>query len=101
MTQAELLRRHDASHRSFYRALAAQGLHRDSWPMVMAAPLDDLELEPRRQIELHPEPTYTLVAELNDVAYGIPPEQSFATALAQLDDPDMIALVAEADGRPS
>lgn len=81
--------------------LAESGHRLDGRPMLMAAPLEELDLAPRAELDLDPEPAWRTVALLNDAAYGIPPEGSFAAALADPIAPEWRVRVARVDGRPA
>jgi GNAT superfamily N-acetyltransferase len=63
-------------------ALAAAGHVHDAEPMLMAATLDELDLEPRGELDLDDAADLGTVLELNDRAYGYEPGQGFAGALA-------------------
>lgn len=82
-------------------ALDDNGLTRDSWPTLMAAPLDELDLESRSEVDLHPAPTFASVAEINDLAYGILPDWSLGAALSALEDPATHAHIVAWQGRPA
>lgn len=75
------------------------GLTRDSTPMLMAAELAMLDLRPQQQLDLHPEPTPGLVAQVNDQAHGILPEWSMEAVFEAVDRGlvrPYVALVADA-----
>jgi ribosomal protein S18 acetylase RimI-like enzyme len=71
----------------------------DGVPREMAAPLDELDLEPRRELELVAEPDAATIAAINDAAYGM---EMFRVALARfpLDAWGVHAYVARLDGEP-
>ena len=52
-------------------ALADAGHAHDGQPMRMAAVLDELDLEPRRELDVEPVSDWRVFGELNDRAYGI------------------------------
>lgn len=52
--------------------LAARGHVHDAEPMLMAAPLDGMDLEPRAALDLDPDPDWRTLAIVNDRAYGTP-----------------------------
>src|SRR3954469_363643 len=66
--------------------LRAAGHAHDGRPLLMAADLDELDLEPRGDVvlELDPAPSFAVLADLNDVAYGAPPG-TFGPAVGGLD----------------
>jgi GNAT superfamily N-acetyltransferase len=74
-------------HEALRGSLGAAGHHFDAEPMLMAADLEELDLEPRGEIELDPAPTWQGLARLNDLAYGIDPARSFAAAFTHYEDP--------------
>jgi ribosomal protein S18 acetylase RimI-like enzyme len=80
--------------------LEAAGHVFDAQPMLMAATIGELELEPRSELCLDPAPTWDTVARLNDLAYGIDPKRSFAGALGAWRDPLVRAYVARVEGEP-
>jgi GNAT superfamily N-acetyltransferase len=81
-------------------ALARAGHVHDGQPTLMAAPLDELDLEPRGELELAPPGDWSALARCNDAAYGLDPRQGFAAALASVHDPAARAFVALRDGEP-
>jgi len=52
--------------------LAARGHVHDAEPMLMAAPLDGMDLEPRAALDLDPDPDWRTLAIVNDRAYRTP-----------------------------
>jgi ribosomal protein S18 acetylase RimI-like enzyme len=82
-------------------ALEAAGHMLDASPALMAAPLDELDLEPRVELDLDPEPTFAAAARLNDASYGIPEEASFAAALVDVSDSAARLYIARHEGRPA
>lgn len=69
------------------RSLRHFGLVPDSTPMLMAAPIDETDREARRTLDLHPEPTWEMVARCNDRAHGVLEEWSMAAVFADMNDP--------------
>ena len=67
--------------------LSALGHSLDSSPMLMAAAIDQISLEPRIELELHPNPNWRLVAEINDRAHGVLEGWSMAAVFEDVDDP--------------
>lgn len=63
-------------------ALQEHGHELDSTPMLMAAALEEIDLEARRELALHPAPTAALVAAVNDRAHGILPDWSMSAVFA-------------------
>jgi ribosomal protein S18 acetylase RimI-like enzyme len=82
------------------KALAAAGHVHDGQPMLMAARLDELDLEPAAGIELARTDAWEALARCNDAAYGLAPEQGFTAALGGVRAPAARAWVALEDGRP-
>lgn len=81
------------------RRLAALGHVADGTPPLMAAELGDLDLAPRRELDLAPAPGWGTVGRLNDRAYGL--ERALEVALERLPRGDGVRpLVALADGTP-
>lgn len=80
-------------------ALAAAGHVEDARPMLMAATLDELDLEPRAALDLDPAPSTATAIELNDRAYGYAPGTGFAGALTS-EPPGWRPYVALVDGAP-
>jgi GNAT superfamily N-acetyltransferase len=78
-------------------ALAAAGHRHDGQPMLMAAPIEEIDLEPRREFELEPAPAWADAARINDACYGLDPLHSFAEAFG---DFDARLYVARLDGEP-
>jgi ribosomal protein S18 acetylase RimI-like enzyme len=83
------------------RELEAAGHAHDARPMLMAADVDALDLEPRADLEADVEPTWATLAEVNDAAYGVPPERSFRPALGGLRHDAAPAWIGRLDGRPA
>jgi ribosomal protein S18 acetylase RimI-like enzyme len=67
--------------------LAASGFARDSTPLRMAAPIAELDLEPRLPVQLVNEPSWQVVARCNDRAHGVLPDWSMAAVFSTMDDP--------------
>jgi GNAT superfamily N-acetyltransferase len=79
-------------------ALLAEAGHRlDAAPAAMCMELRDLGSERPDDLDLDPDPTVAMMAELNDAAYGTGPDM--ARALQQL--PGVVLHVARVDGRPA
>jgi GNAT superfamily N-acetyltransferase len=53
--------------------------------MLMSAEIADLDLEPRRELELEPAPAWADAARINDACYGQDPLHSFAEAFGDFD----------------
>jgi len=79
--------------------LQERGHAHDAQPMLMAAPLDEMDLEPRGALDLVPDADWALAGRLNDRAYGLPGD--FERLGALLDDPVSRLWVARADGSPA
>jgi ribosomal protein S18 acetylase RimI-like enzyme len=67
--------------------------------MLMSATMDELDLAPRRELDLDPAPGWEVVAALNDAAYGLDGE--VAAIVEGLDDPAALLWVARVDGAPA
>jgi ribosomal protein S18 acetylase RimI-like enzyme len=78
------------------RVLEDAGHVLDANPMEMGAALDELDLEPRRELDLEPTPDAAMVGALNDAAYGL--EDCFALAFARLPAGEAHLYVAREDG---
>ena len=80
--------------------LAGYGMRIDSTPTLMAAYIDELDLSPRRDLELMDPATAHLVAEVNDRAHGVLPQWSMTAVFEELSDrvKPYLALV---DGKPA
>jgi ribosomal protein S18 acetylase RimI-like enzyme len=85
-------------HETLRGSLEAAGHRFDAQPMLMAAELAELDLEPRGAIELAPAPTWEDLARLNDLAYGVDPARSFAVAFSEYEDADGRLYLACVDG---
>lgn len=66
--------------------LESAGHALDSTPMLMAAPLEDIDLEPRLSLELEPEPSWETVARCNDRAHGVLEAWTMAAVFETMDD---------------
>jgi ribosomal protein S18 acetylase RimI-like enzyme len=78
-------------------ALAAAGHALDGIPRNMGAPLDEMDLEARFELDLDPDPDWVDVAELNESAYfASQGGRYFGPALARLDE---LPYVIRVDGR--
>lgn len=67
--------------------LRSFGLVEDSTPTLMAARIEDTDLNARQTLELHPNPTWSVVARCNDRAHGVLEDWSMAAVFADMDDP--------------
>jgi GNAT superfamily N-acetyltransferase len=77
--------------------LAGAGHRLDGDPAVMCMELSDLDVARPGDLDLEPEPSVSMLADLNDAAYGTAPDM--ARAVREL--PGVILHVARADGRPA
>jgi len=68
-------------------ALAERGFACRTAMVRMASLLPVQDLEPRRVLELLPDPSWQTIARCNDRAYGLPAELTIAGAFSTLDDP--------------
>jgi ribosomal protein S18 acetylase RimI-like enzyme len=82
------------------RALGAAGHRLDGTPMLMAAAMTELDLEPRMDLELAGEDAWAALARCNDAAYGLPRDEGFEAVLPGVSDPAARAYVALEDGEP-
>jgi ribosomal protein S18 acetylase RimI-like enzyme len=80
-------------------ALRAAGHAHDGEPMLMAAGLAELDLQPRGEPPQMRSGDWAALARCNDAAYGIAPG-TFAVALGGIGDPAARAYVALDDGEP-
>jgi ribosomal protein S18 acetylase RimI-like enzyme len=81
--------------------LRAAGHVHDGRPLLMGAELGVMDLDPRDglELDLDPAPSFAVLADLNDAAYGAP-AGTFAPAVAGLGDAGPRAWLARAGGRP-
>jgi ribosomal protein S18 acetylase RimI-like enzyme len=56
------------------RLLGEAGHALDATPALMAASLDELDLEPRASLDLDHDAPWSMIGRLNDLAYGMPPQ---------------------------
>lgn len=81
--------------------LLERGHHLDARPTLMGAVLDEMDLEPRVELDLDPEPRWPDVGPINEAAYGLP-TGTFAGAVERIPaDVALRPLVARIDGRPA
>jgi GNAT superfamily N-acetyltransferase len=80
------------------RALAAAGHRHDAQPLLMAAAIGELDVLPRRELDLEPAPAWADAARINDACYGQDPQHSFAAAFGGF---DARLYVARLDGEPA
>lgn len=88
-------------HEEVAAALKHAGHLLDATPRLMAAPLAEMDLDPRAELDLDPDPSVLDLAHLNDAAYGIPAEGSFDTVLREPVDQGWHKYIARSDGRPA
>lgn len=67
--------------------LESAGHALDSTPMLMAAPISDIDLEPRFALELEPAPSWEMIARCNDRAHGVLEPWTMAAVFETMDDP--------------
>jgi ribosomal protein S18 acetylase RimI-like enzyme len=72
----------------------------DSSPMLFAAPIDVLDLQARADLDLDPDPSWELVAHINDRAYGVLEPWTMAAVFSTMRDPASHLWVARVDGEP-
>ena len=80
-------------------ALRAAGHAFDGEPMLMGAPLDEVDLDPRAGLTLGEPDDWPALARCNDAAYGLTPG-TFGVALGGIGDPAAHAYVALDGGEP-
>jgi ribosomal protein S18 acetylase RimI-like enzyme len=78
--------------------LRRRGHVRDTTPMVFAADIDALDLAPRRELDVVRAPSWKLVAQVNDRAYGVLEPWSLAAVFETMADPRSQLHVACAGG---
>jgi len=83
------------------QGLAAAGHRLDGEPMLMVAALDEMDLEQRFELDLVPVADWVAGSQINDAAYGVPGDASFAAALGTFDDPGTRLYLARVDGEPA
>jgi ribosomal protein S18 acetylase RimI-like enzyme len=88
-------------HEALRPALEAAGHAFDGQPMLMAATIAELDLEPRAELDLDPAPTWEGLARLNDLAYGIDRARSFVAVFGAYDDPRGRLYIARVGGEPA
>jgi ribosomal protein S18 acetylase RimI-like enzyme len=66
--------------------------------MLFAADIEALDLDPRRELDLHPSPSWNLVGQVNDRAYGVLEPWSLAAVFETMDDPQSHLHVARVGG---
>lgn len=84
-------------HDALIDACAARGMSRDATPMLMAAPLGDVDIERRDVPAEIADGTWEELGAINDAAYGLPPEH-FAPVLRRLSPDGYRLTVARRDG---
>jgi ribosomal protein S18 acetylase RimI-like enzyme len=67
--------------------LQRRGHALDSTPMLFAAPIDALDLQPRIELDLDLDPTWELVARVNDRAHGVLESWTMAAVFSTMRDP--------------
>jgi ribosomal protein S18 acetylase RimI-like enzyme len=76
----------------------ARGMQVDGTPMLMAAPLDEVDLEPRDVPAQIGDGTWDDFGTINDAAYGLPPEH-FAPVMRRMSPAGYRLAVARRDGQ--
>lgn len=82
-------------------ALLGAGLRLDSSPMLMAAALDEVDLEARRPLALMDAADGRMVAEVNERAHGVLAEWGMAAVFERLDPGPARPYVATLEGSPA
>lgn len=80
--------------------LEVAGYLHDASPMLMAAPIEELDLEPRTDLDLHPDPSWELLGRLNTLAWGYGPERAMEVGIGGVEDPATRLYSARLDGEP-
>ena len=80
--------------------LEGRGHVLDSTPMLFAAPIDALDVEPRIHLDLDPDPSWETVCRVNDQAHGVLEPWSMAAVFQKMDDPASQLHVARRDKAP-
>ncbi len=81
--------------------LESRGHQLDSTPMLFAAEIQSLDLKPAIELDLEPDPTWKLVAQINDRAHGVLEEWSMSAVFQTMNDPASHLHVARVDGAPA
>jgi ribosomal protein S18 acetylase RimI-like enzyme len=85
-------------HDELAAACAARGMPIDGTPMLMAARLEDVDLEPRDvPADIDEVPDWAAMGRINDAAYGLP-EDHFARVMRRLSPEGYRLAVARRDG---
>jgi GNAT superfamily N-acetyltransferase len=79
--------------------LRLRGHVHDAEPMLMASEIDPLDVAPRRELDLDPDPDWRTIADLNDRAYGL--EGEIARVLDGVEDEVAERWIAMVDGEPA
>jgi ribosomal protein S18 acetylase RimI-like enzyme len=78
--------------------VADAGFALESNPQRMAAPIAEIDLEQRREIELVEEPTWEMVVACNDRAHGVLAEWSMRPVFSHVRDPTLRVHALRCDG---
>ena len=81
--------------------LQSRGHQLDSRPMLFASEIRSLDLDPVIQLDLDTDPTWKLVAEINDRAHGVLEPWSMTAGFQRMCDPASHLHVARLDGAPA
>lgn len=81
--------------------LQSQGHQLDSTPLLYAAEIQSLDLTPAIELDLEPDPTWLLVAQINDRAHGVLEPWSMSAVFENMADPASHLHVARSDGAPA
>lgn len=81
--------------------LESRGHHLDSTPMLFAADIQSLDLDKAVDLDLDPNPSWRLVAEINDRAHGVLEPWSMRAAFQTMRDPASHLHIARVDGAPA
>jgi ribosomal protein S18 acetylase RimI-like enzyme len=80
------------------KSLAGADLRVDSTPMLMAAPISELDHRPRGGIDLVDAPTWQMLAECNDRAYGMLDDWGLRNLFGDIRDPVTRLYIARSAG---
>jgi ribosomal protein S18 acetylase RimI-like enzyme len=81
--------------------LQGRGHVLDSTPMLFAASISTLDIEPKSELDLDPTPTWELVGRINDRAHGVLEPWSMAAVFETMNDPASHLHIACHHGAPA
>jgi ribosomal protein S18 acetylase RimI-like enzyme len=80
--------------------LQGRGHVLDSTPMLFAASISSLDIEPKMKLDIDPNATWELVGKINDRAHGVLDEWSMAAVFETMNDPESHLHIARLNGAP-